>query len=284
MNTLNQKKDTAFFESTTYDKPHSMIWDVNYVPAHFHKHFEILCVMEGSVIMTVDGERRTLAKGDAVYISPNIIHSYERCGECKRFISCFEPECVGTFGELMLKYKPSKPFIDKEVMKQLFPNLFEYLRDIWLGYEKGRKIGDDNLEYVSYLSKHNHFITKLLTVTGIEKFEHDKNNHYNEALRICCERYTEEKFNAEALAKLMNISESSVHKLFAKNMHMNFKSYITDLRMSKAREYLQYTDMNISEIALHIGCGSIRTFNRVFADSTGMSPGEYRKEMRLIAK
>jgi len=282
MNTIKTKKDTAFFESTTYDRPHSMIWEVNYVPAQFHKHFEILCIMDGSVILTVDGERRRLEKGDAVYISPNVIHSYERCGDCLRFITCFEPECVGTLGEIMLTHKPSKPFIERAKMEELFPNLFEYLTDLWNYYKTTRNNMDDNPDYIKYLAKHNEFITKLLSVTGIEKFERDKHNHYNEALRICCERYTEEKFNAQTLAKELNISESSVHKLFAKNMHMNFKNYITDLRMSKACEYLQYTDMNISEVALHVGCGSIRTFNRIFARYNGMSPGEYRKDFKKM--
>ena len=281
MNKSNSKTVSAFFESTTYDKPHSMIWEVNYVPAHFHKHFEILCIMEGSVILTVDGERRKLEKGDAVYISPNVIHSYERCGDCVRFITCFEPECMGTFGEMMLKNKPEHPFISACTMYKLFPDLLEYLQQLRNGYVHYRRSGELDGEYVSYLSRHYDFVTSLLSVTGIKKFETDKKDHYNEALRICCERFSEEKFNAAALAKELNMSESSVHKLFAKNMHMNFKSYITDLRMSKACEYLRHTDMTISDIALYVGYGSIRTFNRVFAEVNNVAPGTYRKEFKI---
>lgn len=272
-----QKTERAFFESTVYDKPNSMIWSVNYVPAHFHKHFEILCVMEGSVIMTVDGEKRELGVGDAVYISPNVIHSYERNGECKRFITCFEPECMGTFGDIMLKYKPKYPFITSERMHMLFPKLFETLTGLRDDYINSRNDGTGNAEYISYLANHYSFVTKILSETGITETASDGKDNYNRALRICCEHFCDEKFNAISIARSLNISESGVHKLFAKNMHMNVKNYITKLRMSKACEYLEYTDMNISEIALHVGYGSIRTFNRTFFDCMNMSPGEYRK-------
>ncbi len=277
MNNGANERNNAFFESTTYDKPHSMVWEVNYVPAHFHKHFEILMVMEGSLIMYVDGEKRVLGVGDGAFISPNIIHSYERTGNCTRFITCFEPECMGTFGEIMLKHKPEHPFITSEQIHTLFDDPFKVATDLWLGYKNTKNIGTGSLEYISYLVSHNRFVTSLLTLTGLVPAEDGGKNRYNDALRICCERYNEEKFNAASLAEALNISESGVHKLFAKNMHMSFKNYITDLRMAKACEYLEYTDMNISEIALHVGYGSIRTFNRTFFECMQMSPGDYRR-------
>ncbi len=271
------KISNAFFESTTYDKPNSMIWEVNYVPAHFHKHFEILMVMEGSLRMYVDGEKRELNVGDAVYISPNIIHSYERTGDCKRFITCFEPECMGSFGDIMIRNKPKNPFITREQMHTLFSNPFEVATELWIGYKSSKKNGTETLEYISYLASHNRFVTSLLTLTDLVPADDSGKNRYNDALRICCERYNEESFNAASLAEALNISESGVHKLFAKNMHTNVKSYITDLRMAKACEYLEHTDMNISEIALHVGYGSIRTFNRTFFERMQMSPGDYRR-------
>lgn len=280
MKNCENERSNAFFESTTYDKPHSMIWGVNYVPAHFHKHFEILLVMEGSLVMYVDGERRELSVGDGVYISPNVIHSYERNGECKRFITCFEPECMGTFGDIMLKYKPRHPFISSEQMHGLFDDPFKTVTELWIGYKRSKNGDTESLDYISYLSAHNKFVTSLLSVTGLAEAKQTGKNRYNEALRICCENFGDEKFNAPALAKAMNISESGVHKLFAKNMHMSVKHYIADLRITKACELLECTDMSISEIALHVGYGSIRTFNRVFSENMKTSPGEYRKSRK----
>ena len=62
------------------------------------------------------------------------------------------------------------------------------------------------------------------------------------------------------------------HTLF----HMNFKDFLNTYRLEHARELLLHTDMNITEISHNSGFQTMRTFNRVFLQQTGMTPTEFR--------
>ena len=43
-------------------------------PEHSHYHSQITYVIDGALEVTVDGETRTLHKGDSVFIKPHAVH------------------------------------------------------------------------------------------------------------------------------------------------------------------------------------------------------------------
>ena len=57
-------------------------------------------------------------------------------------------------------------------------------------------------------------------------------------------------------------------------------TYITDLRLEKARKILEETDMSIADIATSVGYLSSGVFIRVFKKKFGTSPGNYRQNIR----
>jgi transcriptional regulator GlxA family with amidase domain len=50
-----------------------------------------------------------------------------------------------------------------------------------------------------------------------------------------------------------------------------------DLRVKKARWYLDNTAEKITNIAFNTGFSNTTTFNRVFKELTGFTPSEYRR-------
>ena len=60
-------------------------------------------------------------------------------------------------------------------------------------------------------------------------------------------------------------------------MKISICEYIHSLRVEDAKVLLMQTNQSVTDIAEELGFGSIRTFNRVFLEKTGMSPREYRK-------
>jgi AraC-like DNA-binding protein len=53
--------------------------------------------------------------------------------------------------------------------------------------------------------------------------------------------------------------------------------YITKIRLDKAKQLLQSSDMTVSEVARKVGFQDPLYFARVFASHAGMPPREYRK-------
>ncbi|MFD0960520.1 helix-turn-helix domain-containing protein [Paenibacillus chungangensis] len=88
----------------------------------------------------------------------------------------------------------------------------------------------------------------------------------------------DKEISQEMIADNMNITTSYLSTYFKEKIGINFKDYLNQLRMSKAKELLASTDQKIQDIASQVGYQSKNPFIRMFRKYTGLTPTEYRKE------
>ena len=81
----------------------------------------------------------------------------------------------------------------------------------------------------------------------------------------------------DSISDILNINASYFSMLFKKSFGANFVDYLTDLRISAAKELLADPFLAAAEIANMVGYESPNYFTRVFKKTTGMTPTEYRK-------
>ena len=60
-------------------------------------------------------------------------------------------------------------------------------------------------------------------------------------------------------------------------MGVRFNTYLDQVRIEKATELLDQTDMKIYEIAASVGNKNVDYFHQKFKASKNISPAEYRK-------
>ena len=89
--------------------------------------------------------------------------------------------------------------------------------------------------------------------------------------------YMDEEISLNTVANVANVSSNHFSALFSQNMGQTFTEYLTDLRMSKAKELLRCTGMRSSEIAGEIGYKDAHYFSYLFKKTQGMTPSDYRK-------
>lgn len=92
------------------------------------------------------------------------------------------------------------------------------------------------------------------------------------------EKYMED-ISLDYCADHVNLSPSLLSKVFKDIVGLNFIDYLTNIRLSKAKELLVHTDMKINEIAETIGYKN-SYFNRLFKKHEGYTPGQYREMKR----
>lgn len=80
----------------------------------------------------------------------------------------------------------------------------------------------------------------------------------------------------EDVADQVYLSPAYLGILFKKETGENFTSYVTKLRLTKAKELLMDVRLNISEIAVLVGYKNSRYFSRIFKENIGITPKEYR--------
>ena len=90
------------------------------------------------------------------------------------------------------------------------------------------------------------------------------------------QHYTEH-ISLETLFDIAHMSKAYYMRLFRKYMGTTPYNYILNLRITKAKEYLEVTDMTIFEIASATGFSDDSAFSTRFSAITGISPLNYRK-------
>lgn len=94
-------------------------------------------------------------------------------------------------------------------------------------------------------------------------------SHYREEIRI------------ERLAELAQLHPTYFSQMFKKTMDLTPVSFLTNLRMNKAKEMLLQTDRPIREIARDVGYGDEFYFSRRFKKTNGLSPTVFTKKSDL---
>jgi YesN/AraC family two-component response regulator len=83
----------------------------------------------------------------------------------------------------------------------------------------------------------------------------------------------------DKLARMACMSRFRFCRSFKERFGQSFVSYINGIRANNAAELLKNTDLNIAEIAFHVGFKSAGHFCRVFKTVHKTSPSEFRKRV-----
>jgi Response regulator containing CheY-like receiver domain and AraC-type DNA-binding domain len=81
----------------------------------------------------------------------------------------------------------------------------------------------------------------------------------------------------DEIAAKLNLTPEYLGMQFHKEKGVKFSTYIKEYRITKAKELLIGSQMKVCEIAEKIGYSDSKYFSRVFRESTGQLPAEYRK-------
>lgn len=77
-------------------------------------------------------------------------------------------------------------------------------------------------------------------------------------------------------ASLVRLSPVYLSGLFSRTVGVPFKTYLTDLRLEKARQLLQDPARRVSEVAFAVGYRDANRFRLAFKNVTGVSPARWR--------
>ena len=85
-----------------------------------------------------------------------------------------------------------------------------------------------------------------------------------------------ENISLEDTAQAVNVSSFYLSKLFKEEKNVNYVTYVTDVRMEKARSLLKEASLSIKEISAAVGFNDQNYFSRAFRSKFGMTPTEFR--------
>ncbi len=147
----------------------------------------------------------------------------------------------------------------------LFPEEVNYFEKI------GRlgSIGELNLwlnNYIRWVSHHLEMARENKQADVIER-----------AQRFLADNFANQELTLRVAADYVGLNEKYFSSKFTKETGMTFSVYLTRLRLQKAQQLMDTTDLKVYEISDRVGYNSVEHFNRTFKKNLGISPSEYRK-------
>lgn len=113
-------------------------------------------------------------------------------------------------------------------------------------------------------------LSKKTRLTGEERF-------LKKAVEFIGNNLDNSGFDPAMLASALNLSESQLYRKLKAISGKSTSVFIRGIRLSAAKNLLQTSDFNISEIAYQCGFNDPAWFSRAFKEEFGVSPSAFRK-------
>ena len=236
-------------------------------PLFFVDAVELFVILGGSCIVDVEGKSYELKEGDVLVTFPNQIHGVQNGVNLWRYqlsipMRMLPYEVFSPYAKCV----PKSPIVPKDKWEESgIQALFDMAVADPFRKEKAVRMG-----YAQVI------LVRLLSLLELEPIKTEKHDAAKEIIHYICTHYRE-PITCSDIAKAVGYHESYVSRVVHKMMKISICEYIHSLRIEDAKELLMQTNQSVTDIAEELGFGSIRTFNRVFLEKTGMSPREYRK-------
>ena len=261
---------------------------LNEYPLHWHNEVELILPLSGSFQVKFHNDSSAVVKcspGDIMLIAPGTLHEYLAVAPGgEKMILLFDITSYSQVSLLVPLIKTLPPYV--HVRQKEYPAEAARLQNYFHEIEQLYGESDEFLQISVYslvtliLARIGsmHLVDALLPAGTSDS--QSKNIEKLVSVTNYIDSHRSEDLTVDFLAKQAGFSKYHFERLFKSCMGISCYQYITKRRVMLAQELLGDTNLSVMDIALQSGFFSLSTFNRVFKETNGCSPTEFRKLYR----
>ena len=87
-----------------------------------------------------------------------------------------------------------------------------------------------------------------------------------------------DELTLETMSEQVHVSTAYFSRLFQKETGVTFTAYLTNLRLQQAKHLLLHSELPVYEIAERAGYRNTRYFMKLFKETVGYTPTEFREQ------
>ncbi|MFK0521684.1 helix-turn-helix domain-containing protein [Paenibacillus illinoisensis] len=241
-------------------------------PTHMHSAIEVLYVFSGTQSVEISDVSYELQPGDAAVIFPDIIHRYVKSGQQtgNAILLIINPKVFeGMFPDFN-QLQPVTPLVLKKYVH----------KDAVYAFRKVKKEDD----YAIKLGWAHIILSHLLSHTQLEQRQRTPVLDMPQKIMEYMANHFTEPLSLDTLAAEFNVSKYYISHIFSTRIQMNFRNYLSMLRVEYAAKLIRTTNVSLTTVSSSAGFESQRTFNRVFQAMYGITPREFRNNVSTYLK
>lgn len=253
---------------------------------HKHDFIEIVYMLKGECVHTVDGKDYEVSHGDMLVINYNQTHSIRSDSPLVYVNILIKPEYVNeslansenAFSLLNLsEFKDFAEILDKNKVKiRFFGDEKRKTEDVITSLLEEMKAKNPGHE----LYVRSQFNILLLTIfrkmsLNLESKVYDVSEELLDYIRSNCT----ERLTLNQLADMCSYNCAYFSRLFKEYAGLTFTQYLKKCRIERAKYLIETTNMKITDIAYEVGYVNKTKFFSHFKSVCSMSPLEYRKSI-----
>ncbi|MEE1305269.1 MAG: AraC family transcriptional regulator [Agathobacter sp.] len=261
------------------------------IPVHWHEQVEIIYLEQGQLNLKIGDEEFLGHKGDLFFVSPRELHFMSSNGGATGYYTLIFP----------------LEFVSFQTMDDLETKLLAPLRSNQLLFPKTIKDSHLKKELLTHIRaiveinrpRHHlkpeeinlsefHMETRIQLIRILQKLNSNnqfikasagENDQKQRQLLAYIQEHFTEKISLEMMAREFHMSEKYISRYFVQHFHLTFSNYVQHLRLVHAKNLLETSNENVTDIALQSGFYNVSYFIRSFKKAYDISPLQYRKTL-----
>ncbi|WP_281815434.1 AraC family transcriptional regulator [Vallitalea longa] len=143
------------------------------------------------------------------------------------------------------------------------------------------KINSDITKIQSVKERKKYFSDSFKSLIKDSEIQEDKSKYVGDFVIDYIEKhYKEKELSIEIISEAINLSTAYISTLFKKYQGIAFSQYLVEYRIEKSKDLLQSSNQKIKDISEQVGFGTYNNFARTFKKKVGISPNEYRLNIK----
>ncbi len=235
-------------------------------------------VVEGEGALEYEGVKYALKKGDCVYVDCHRAYAHS-CAETLwklKWVHFYGPNMGGIHG----KYEErggSAVFApeDSSAYEKLLDEIYAIASsDIYI---KDMKIYEKLTSLLTMLMEQSWNLRKEESGGAFDGHKGIGKKQNLQAVKEFLDKNYASKITLDMLSEQFFINKFYLTRIFKEQFGESVTGYLLQVRITKAKQALRFTDKPIEEIAHECGMHDANYFSRTFKKVEGVTPGEFRR-------
>lgn len=260
----------AYFEMRSSQLEVILIRQMLIAPMHIHDLLEVVYCRDGELDITIDDVNYRLERSDVAVICPLVVHSYNVSARngVDGVIFIVNTALYPALSDMLSDACPVSPVIrSRDISGAAF-----YALSALCNICENPLASGSELKSIAWLGV---ALTELCTqMTMAERTLSARDTIMRTILYL--QRNFRQPLTLNQAAAATGASPNYLSALFSKQLRISFHTLLNAMRLNHALDMLRHSDLPVTEICYDCGFSSLRTFNRVFMDSFGMTPRQLR--------